>query len=140
MTTLPPTPPKAGGGSTGSQPTKTYQSSGDPKKASIIPLIVAVVLILISLVITFITKGEHSGLSIHILGYLATPLAVGLCMGWDSIDQRNKTKADPWFIPKSKYSLILRVLTALSFLAAFPHISEIAKYLSQSLADLLQQS
>jgi hypothetical protein len=140
MTTLPPTPPKPGGGNIGSQPIATYQPSGKPKKASPIPLVVAAILILTSLAITIATNGKHSGVSIHILGYLATPLAVGICMGWDSIDQRNKTKADPWFIPKSKYSLMLRTLTAISFLAAFPHISEIAKYLSQSLADLLHQS
>ena len=135
---MPPLP--NGNASLNNRSNQTTQGSGTPKKASFLPLIAAVIFIIVSLVITFITKGKHSGLPIHLLGYLATPLAVGLCMGWDSIDQRKKTKADPWFIPKSKYSLILRILTALSFFTALPHISEIAKYLSQSLADLLHQS
>jgi hypothetical protein len=58
-------------------------------------------------------------------------------MGWDSIDQRKKTKSNPWFIAKSKYSLILRILTGLSFLVALPHINAIARILSTLLAERL---
>ena len=130
MTTLP--PPPNGGFNPNLRIQNQVQQTGDPKSASVIPLVVAVLLIIISLAVTFITRNQHSALPIYILGYIATPLAVGLCMGWDSIDQRKKTKADPWFIPKSKYSLILRILTAISFFAAFPHISEIARSLSQT--------
>jgi hypothetical protein len=129
-------PPKSGNifGSSNPAPRIT-QPIGEPKKASLLPIILAVILIILSIFITLMAGTSGQKLSIYLLGYLATPLAVGLCMGWDSIDQRKKTKSDPWFIAKSKYSLILRILTGISFLVALPHINSIARILSTLLAE-----
>lgn len=129
-------PPKSGNifGSSNPAPRIT-QPIGEPKKASLLPLILAVTLIILSIFITLMAGTSGQNLSIYLLGYLATPLAVGLCMGWDSIDQRKKTKSDPWFIAKPKYSLILRILTGISFLVALPHINAIARILSTLLAE-----
>lgn len=122
--------------------TSTVQNvrTGTPQKASLLPLIITISLILISLILTLTKYGKSAELFYYVLGYLATPLAVGMCMGWDSIDQRKKTKNDPWFIPKAKYSLILRILTAASFIVAFPHIHSIAKILSEYLAEFRGQA
>lgn len=70
----------------------------------------------------------------HLIGYLLTPLVVALCMGWDAIDQRTKTKDDPWFEKSTTYSLILRILTGVSFIFAFPHIIAMAKDIAEKLA------
>lgn len=129
-------PPKSGNifGSSNPAPRIT-QPVGETKKASLLPLFLAVALIILSIAVTLIAGSSGQNISIYLLGYLATPLAVGLCMGWDSIDQRKKTKSNPWFIAKSKYSLILRILTGFSFLAALPHINAIARILSTLLAE-----
>lgn len=129
-------PPKSGNifGSSNPAPRIT-QPVGETKKASLLPLFLAVALIILSIAVTLIAGSTEQNISIYLLGYLATPLAVGLCMGWDSIDQRKKTKSNPWFIAKSKYSLILRILTGLSFLVALPHINAIARILSTLLAE-----
>lgn len=129
-------PPKPGSSVRGNNSgLRVIQSAGDSKRASLLPLLLAIVLIALSMAVTIIAGSSGQNLSIYLLGYAATPLAVGLCMGWDSIDQRKKIKSDPWFIPKLKYSLVLRVLTGLSFLIALPHINAIARILSTSLAE-----
>ncbi len=129
-------PPKSGNIFGSSNPAlRNTQSIGESKKASLLPLILAVTLIILSIFVTLMVETSGQNLYIYLLGYIATPLAVGLCMGWDSIDQRKKTKSDPWFIAKSKYSLVLRVLTGVSFLVALPHINAIARILSTLLAE-----
>ena len=129
-------PPKSGNIFGSNTPTsRITQAAGEPKKASLLPLIFAVILIILSILITLLIGSSGQNLTTYLLGYLFTPLAVGLCMGWDSIDQRKKTKSDPWFIAKSKYSLILRILTGVSFLVALPHINAIARILSTLLAE-----
>lgn len=121
--------------SSSKSPLPMTQPTGITKKASLIPTLVAIALMLVSVFISVIVGSSGQNLSIYVLGYLATPLLVSLCMGWDSIDQRKKTKSDPWFIPKSKYSLFLRILTGLSFVIALPHINAIARILSTFLAE-----
>jgi hypothetical protein len=131
-------PPQSGNIFGSSNPTpRITQPIGESKKASLLPLIFAITLIILSIFITLKIGVSGQNLTIYLLGYLFTPLAVGLCMGWDSIDQRKKTKSNPWFIAKSKYSLILRILTGLSFLVALPHINAIARILSTLLAERL---
>jgi hypothetical protein len=131
-------PPQSGNIFGSSNPaSRISQPTGEPKKASLLPLIFAVTLIILSILITLMTGSSGQNLLIYLLGYFATPLAVGLCLGWDSTDQRKKTKSNPWFIAKSKYSLILRILTGLSFLVALPHINSIARILSTLLAERL---
>lgn len=133
MTSFPPKSENIFG--SGNPAPRVSQPIGAPKKASLLPLILAATLIILSILVTILAGSSGQSLLIYLLGYLATPLAVGLCMGWDSIDQRKKIKSDPWFIAKSKYSLILRILTGISFLAALPHINAIARILSTLIAE-----
>jgi len=133
VTSFPPKPGEIFG--SGNSIPKVNQPVGEPKKASLFPLILAFTLIILSILITVVVGASGQNVSVYLLGYLVTPVAVGLCMGWDSIDQRNKTKSDPWFIAKSKYSLVLRILTGVSFLVALPHINAIARILSTLLAE-----
>jgi hypothetical protein len=103
-------------------------------KASFIPVLVAVLAFIASVAIYFYTRTIAHALMLHIVGYLLTPLAVALCMGLDSIFQRRSSGKEANFEKNKQFSLILRVLTGLSFLAAFPHIFAIAKDLAEKLA------
>jgi hypothetical protein len=103
-------------------------------KASFIPLLVATIAIVISVVITVLTRNQADAFLMHLIGYVLTPLVVALSMGWDAIDQRKKTGADAWFEKNTKFSLMLRILTGLSLLIALPHISSMAKDIAEVLA------
>ena len=96
-------------------------------KASVLPLLIAILAIGISIGIYFFTK------SVQLTAYLLTPLVVALCLAWDSIGERKGRGLDPWFTTNAKYPLILRILTGLSFLVAFPHIVAMATDIAEKL-------
>ena len=112
----------------------TLGMAKNSSKASFIPLLVASIAIVISIVITFLTRNQAHAFLMHLIGYVLTPLVVALSMGWDAIDQRKKTGADAWFEKNTKFSLILRILTGLSFVMALPHINSMAKDIAEKLA------
>ena len=112
----------------------TLGMAKNSSKASFIPLLVASIAIVISIVITFLTRNQAHAFLMHLIGYALTPLVVALSMGWDAIDQRKKTGADAWFEKNTKFSLILRTLTGLSFVIALPHINSMAKDIAEKLA------
>jgi hypothetical protein len=103
-------------------------------KASFLPLLFGIIAIALSLGIYFMTRTVAHAFLLHLIGYLLTPLAVALCLGWDSISQRVKRGNDPWFTANSKYPLILRVLTVISFFVAFPHIIAMATDIAEKFA------
>jgi predicted neutral ceramidase superfamily lipid hydrolase len=109
-------------------------ASKNSSKASFLPLLIAAIALVVSVALIVLTKNSAHALLPHLIGYVLTPLVVALCMGWDAIDQRKKTKEDPWFEKSPQFSLILRVLTGLSFVAAYPHIVGIATDLAEKFA------
>jgi len=104
-------------------------------KASIVPLVVALLSIAFSLAIWFFYRGQVVSVWLYALGYVLTPFTVVMMMGWDTIAQRKQMSRDPWFIPRPKYSRILRALTLASFLVAFPHIWQLAQVLADYLPE-----
>lgn len=116
---------------------------GESQKASVIPLIIAGVAIFVSLILILVYQDKSAGIGIYILGYFLTPFIVVIMMGWDTINQRKQISSDPWFIPRPIYSRILRILTAVSFLVALPHIWNLSKiladYLPAPLVELLMK-
>ena len=114
-------------GSTVTMATKT-------SKASFLPVLIAVVAIVASIVIYVVTRTSASAFLLHLLGYVLTPLVVALCMGWDSIAQRLGVGESPWYEKNPTYSLILRILTAISFLPALPHIFAMASDIAEKIA------
>lgn len=102
-------------------------------KASILPLLLAVIAIVSSVGIYILTRATAHAFALHLIGYLLTPLAVALCLGWDSISQRVKRGNDPWFSANSTYPLILRVLTVASFLISMPHIVALATDIAEKI-------
>jgi hypothetical protein len=103
-------------------------------KASILPVIISILALSASIAIYILTRTTAHAFTLHLIGYVLTPLAVALCMGWDTIAQRKGKGSDPWYEKNEKYSLILRGLTAVSFLVAFPHIFAMATDIAEKLA------
>jgi hypothetical protein len=103
-------------------------------KASFLPLLVAALAILVSVAIYFFTQTMANAFLLHLFAYLLTPFVVALCLGWDSIAQRIGKGNDPWFSTNSRYSLILRILTGVSIVVAFPHIREMAIKIAEKFA------
>jgi hypothetical protein len=103
---------------------------GEPKKASIIPLLVASLLLLLSAAIYLLRYQLDGALIWYVIGYTLTPLLMSLALGWDSVLQRQGRK-DPWFEAKPSYSRIIRLLVALGFIVAIFHIIEIGTICGQ---------
>ena len=97
-----------------------YEQSGKHKKASVLPLILALVALLASIGIQVFQYQLANNLWYYV-GYLLTPLLITMILGWDSIAQRSGRK-DPWFETKPIYSKILRFLVLAGFVVAVFHI------------------
>jgi hypothetical protein len=134
-----PPPPNSGSGKTPlttigvSSIPQVQSADGSNKKASLLPLIFAAAAIISSLTVWLLFRGQVVPIYIPLLGYLLTPFSVVVMMGWDTISQRKNTAQDPWFIPKPKLTLAIRVLAGLSFVAAYPHIYWLANILAEYL-------
>lgn len=103
---------------------------GEPSKASILPLIVAVAFLVISLALYLLRFQLGGGIGWHLLGYFVAPLLSSLVLGWDVVAQRQGRK-DPWFEPKPGYSKLIRIIVALGFLVAVFHIIEVGTVCGQ---------
>jgi hypothetical protein len=103
-------------------------------KASILPLLVGFLSLFCSVGIYIVTRTVAHALALHLIAYLLTPLVIAGCLGWDSIAQRIGRRNDQYFTYNNTYSLLLRILTALSFLVALPHIIAIAKDIAEKFA------
>jgi purine-cytosine permease-like protein len=105
----------------------------DYVKASVLPLVIGAGASLVSILL--ILLGDFSTW-IHLAGYFLTPFLVIICAGLDSVQQRRKATTDLYFVENRKYSLFLRVLSALSLLLSIPHINSIATTISAWVAKL----
>lgn len=103
-------------------------TSGAPRSASVLPVVVAVIATVLSLALAALANGPVQSLT----GYLLTPIVVAGCLAWDNLSQRHGMQ-DVWFSPKPRYALILRVLIAGSFLLAYPHIHELSSLIAERL-------
>jgi hypothetical protein len=103
---------------------------GEPSKASMIPLLVAVAFLFISVSLYLLRYQLGGGIGWHLLGYLVAPLLSSLVLGWDVVAQRQGRK-DPWFEPKPGYSKLIRLIVALGFLVAIFHIIEVGTVCGQ---------
>jgi len=145
MSTLPPPipgTPKSGGimkppptpGGFGGSSTTTKIHAEDYVRASVLPLIIAVVATFASLILTIFLSGISTW--VHVIGYLLTPFLVIICAGLDSVQQRRKATTDLYFLENRKYSFFLRVLSALALVISIPHINGIATTVAAWVADL----
>lgn len=114
MNALPPPPPEF-----------VAVAEGTQRTARVAPLVVAAVAVVSSALIIVIQVVFSLDIwQLYVLGWLATPVAALLCVGWDAIGQRAGL-ADPWFDARPQYSLILRFLAAVALIIGGYHIVRI---------------
>jgi hypothetical protein len=101
----------------------------EPKKATVFPLLGAVVFLLSSVVIGVL---DWQGVSpftytnFNLLGYVLTPFLVFMCVAWDAAAQRSGRRS-PWFDIRPGYSKALRALAIAALLVAVYHIVELGR-------------
>ncbi len=89
------------------------------------PVIVATVAVIVSaLVIVVQVVFSLDVWQLYVLGWVATPVATLLCVGWDAIGQRAGL-ADPWFDARPQYSAVLRLVAVLGLILGGFHIVRI---------------
>lgn len=106
----------------------------DYVRASKLPVIIAMVATVISLVIAVVLHKFSTW--IDFVGYLLTPFLVIACAGLDSVQQRRKSATDAYFLENRGYSKLLRLLSGLSILISIPHINGIATTVAAWVAKL----
>ena len=124
------TPPPGGGTSIPAPTSTPSMAYGVPKKASPLPLLVCIAIVIASSII-YLLRYQFGGGNWYFLGYVLTPILSSVTLGWDNFLQRNGRK-DPWFVPSPLFSRLIRVLVAVSFVVAIFHILEIAHMCGQS--------
>lgn len=101
-------------------PGSSFEQTGTHKKASVLPLTMAILTLLVSIGIQAFQYQLANNIWYYV-GYLLTPLLITMLLGWDSIAQRSGRK-DPWFETKPVYSKVLRFLVLAGFVVAVFHI------------------
>jgi hypothetical protein len=99
-------------------------ASGEVKHASKLPLLTALVLFIAgssTIPLAFFFENRL----FFVIGYLATPVLVLMCVAWDSLSQRNGSR-DPWFSVNKKLSLAVRVVAMVSFVPGVIQIWQIS--------------
>lgn len=104
----------------------------DIEKASVLPVVIAVVAIVLSLLVWIVNR--HSSVVLSAVGYLLSPFVVILCLGLDNFLQRRRTSKGDWFVPNQNYGRVLRFLAGAALVLSYPHISGLADHISAWLA------
>lgn len=120
--------PNLGSGAFGisSQPSLDVE---EPTKASSIPLVVAIVLVVLSAtvwVLDFQGVYPFTYDYFNLAGYVLTPFLVFMCVAWDAAAQRAGRRS-PWFDIRPGYSQALRVIALIALLVAVPHILDMGR-------------
>ena len=118
-------PPSFGGNAGMAMPSAPIASvnsgePGVPTKASVLPLLVSSVLLILSIAIQVFQYQLANNLWYYV-GYVLTPLLVTMGLAWDTLAQRSGRKS-PWFEAKPLYSKLLRLVVAAGFVVAVFHI------------------
>jgi len=150
MATMPPPPPEPGKSpltpplvSVGSpqvngipgrvpQAPKRNFNAEDVEKASAVPVVIAFIALIVSVVLWVLNR--HSSVLLSALGYLLSPFAVIMALGLDNFLQRSRTSKGDWFVANHNFGKILRVLTGIALVLSYPHISGLADHISAWLA------
>lgn len=108
-------------------------SDGVPTKASVVPLLVAIVALVISgalEVLDYVAISPFTYNIVNVIGYVLTPFVVFMCVAWDAAAQRLGRRS-PWFDIRPGYSRTLRILAVVSLAVAIVHILEMGRALGE---------
>jgi hypothetical protein len=150
VTNLPPPPPEPGkvpllppvapgttpisgvGAQRAPQSIKRNFKPEDVERASPLPIVVAAVAIVSSIILWIINR--HSSMLLSGIGYVLSPFVVIMALGLDNFLQRTRTSKGDWFVPNHNFGRILRILTGIALVLSYPHISGLADHISAWLA------
>ena len=99
-------------------------------KASILPLVVAAALLVISTILYFL-RFQIANEIVYYVGYLLTPVGMIAAMGWDFRAQRVGQQKNASFDIRPVYTKIIRILVILGFIVGAFHMLEIGKQIGQ---------
>lgn len=127
-----PPPPRPGGAAPGFPTTSTFSfttDQGKPQPSSLIPLIVAVVVVLAGAALYLFR--ETLGANIwYLVGYFFTPFAAAMALGLDTLlhiqGQRN-----PWYSRRRFAVVAVRVVVVIGFAVGVLHILELGRWLGE---------
>ena len=111
---------------------KPNYAESDFERASIWPLVTAVIAILISVLFIFLF---HKNVWMSLVAYFCSPILVICCLGLDNYLQSRNISKKGWFIPNSNFGKILRGLSVISILIATPHINSLTSHISAWMAN-----
>lgn len=106
-----------------------YQFNPEIRKASKLPLLTAIGLLLLGIVAIPLAYLLETRL-LFVVGYLFTPISILLCVAWDALSQRSGSR-DPWFAADPKASLAIRIIAAISLIPAIFQIWNISSWLGE---------
>lgn len=105
-------------------------SSGEPKNASPLPLVLLVVAIVASGAIAYFIQ-ELGGEWWSLVGYALTPLFGVVAVGWDALAQLSGRK-NPWFVVRPGLSRVIRIAAAVSIAVGVVHIWRISEWVART--------
>lgn len=103
---------------------------GQPKNASVLPLIVLLIAILASAAIAYFIQ-ELGGEWWSLVGYALTPLFGVVAVGWDALAQLSGRK-NPWFVARPGLSRFVRIAAAISIVVGVVHIWRISEWVART--------
>ena len=107
----------------------TISSYEEPRRASLLPVILATVLLMASASVWALdSQGIYPFTYdyFNLAGYVLTPFLVFMCVAWDAAAQRAGQRS-PWFDIRPGYSRALRVIAVAALVVAVPHIFEMGR-------------
>lgn len=125
---LPP-PPAPGGTTTGFAGGFSMGDQGKPQPSSLIPLIVAVLVVLAGTAL-YVFRDALGANIWYLVGYFFTPFAAAMALGLDTLlhiqGQRN-----PWYSRRRFAVLAVRVVVVIGFAVGVLHILELGRWLGE---------
>ena len=99
-------------------------------KASILPLVTSILLLVASLALYFL-RFQIANEAVYYIGYFLTPVAMIAAMGWDFRAQRVGQQKYTSFDIRPSYTKIIRILAVAGFVVGALHMFEIGKQIGQ---------
>ncbi len=99
-------------------------------KASILPLVFAAALLLLSLAL-YLLRFQLANEVVYYVGYLLTPVGMIAAMGWDFRAQRVGQQKNTSFDIRPAYTKAIRILVVAGFVVGAFHMLEIGKQIGQ---------
>ena len=99
------------------------------KRASVLPLVTAIVFFVVSLAL-YLLRYQLANNLYFVVGYLLTPLGITGTMAWDLLAQR-RGQQNPNFDVRPTYTTVIKWIVLAGYGVAILHIIELGRLLGQ---------